>query len=320
MPRFDKWLAEVDPDDTVQRVGRKAIRVRLAAVVHFLEQAEDKSNRADAIHQLRIWTRRAAAALRLFKPIVPRAAGKKMKKRLRKIRAAAGQERDCDVLLESLRSHSVSGLRSGADEPPKSIVQALKKRRRAARRAFSALRRRRLKQGKLQRQCGKLIDDLAWPKRHSRREAPPFTSWCREQLVPLGEEFFARADGTFARDAQLHELRIAGKRLRYALELSPAALPMRLHQRLYEALSDLQERLGTVCDHLSAVARLKDWRSGARSRQERESLRSQIRREQDQLARRRQQFLRWWSPARRKRMQVDWNAVTLLTDADSGGV
>ena len=108
MPRFDKWLAEINPDDLVHRVGRKAIRVRLAAVVHFLEEAADKSDRAEAIHQLRIWTRRAAAALRLFEPIVPSTAGKKMKKRLRKIRAAAGQERDCDVLMESLRSVQTS--------------------------------------------------------------------------------------------------------------------------------------------------------------------------------------------------------------------
>ena len=305
MPRFDKWLADIDSDEPVHRVGRKAIRVRLAAVMHFLENAGEKSDRAEAIHQLRIWTRRAAAALRLFESIVPQEAGKKMKKRLRKIRAAAGQERDCDVLLKYLRS--------GADEPPRSILQALKRRRRDARRAFSALRKRRLRRDRLQKQCANLTDKLAWPKRHSSRGAPPFAPWCRGQLAPLGEQFFARADGSLARDAQLHELRIAGKRLRYALELSPVALPGRLHQKLYDALSDLQERLGTVCDHLSAVARLKEWRSSAKSRKEKQTLQTQIRREQAQLTSRRQQFLRWWSAARRRRLRADWDAALRAT-------
>ena len=301
MPRFDKWLAEIEPDEPVHRVGRKAIRLRLAAVVHFLEAARDKSDRAEAIHQLRIWTRRAAAALRLFEPIVPGAAGKKMKKRLRRIRAAAGQERDCDVLLEKLRA--------GEEEAPRTILQALKKRRRAARRAFTDLRRRKLRRDKLQRQCAKLIDELAWSKRHSSREPPRFASWCRGQLTPLGQQFFVLADGSLSRDAKLHELRIAGKRLRYALELSPVALPTRIHQRLYEGLSDLQERLGTVCDNLSAVARLKEWRTSAKSRKDRQALTAQIRREQAMLAKNRERFLRWWSFARRKRLQADWNAA-----------
>ena len=108
-----------------------------------------------------------------------------------------------------------------------------------------------------------------------------------------------------AKDAQLHELRIAGKRLRYALELAPAALPARAHQRLYESLSDLQDRLGTVCDHLSAVAQMTEWKASAESPDERRALLSQIRREQAQLNARRKQFLRWWSSARRKRLRAE---------------
>lgn len=139
----------------------------------------------------------------------------------------------------------------------------------------------------------------------------PTQAACAPVLAVRIDDLFARAES--ARDPAdleaLHDLRIAGKRLRYALELSPAALPARLHQKLYDALSDLQERLGVVCDHMSAVARLKEWRSSAKSREDKRALQGQIRREQAQLASRRRQFLRWWSAARRKPLRADWEAA-----------
>jgi CHAD domain-containing protein len=301
MPRFNKWLNDIEPDDPVHRVARQAIRLRLAAVVHYLKAAGKKSRREDSIHQLRIWTRRTAAALRLFEPLVPPSAGKKMKKRLRKIRAAAGAERDCDVLLERLQA--------GEARPPRAILRGLKKRRREARAKFAALRKKKLRHGKLARQSDKLTGALAVGKRHSTSALPPFPAWCRAQLAPLGEQFFEWAASPLSSDAKLHELRIAGKRLRYALELAPAALPARAHRQLYQSLSDLQERLGTVCDHLSAVAQLQEWLHGAKSRKDRQALQAQIDREQKLLERDRRQFLRWWSISRQRRLRQAWDAA-----------
>jgi CHAD domain-containing protein len=301
MPRFNKWLNDIEPDDPVHRVARQAIRLRLAAVVHYLKAAGKKSRREEAIHQLRIWTRRAAAALRLFEPLVPRSAGKKMKKSLRMLRAAAGEERDCDVLLERLQA--------GEIQPPRAILRGLKRCRREARAKLAALRKKKLRRGKLADQCDKLTGALAVSKRHSTSALPPFPFWCRAQLALLGEQFFELAGDRLANDAKLHELRIAGKRLRYALELAPAALPARAHRRLYESLSALQERLGTVCDHLSAVAQLKEWLHSAKARKDREALQSQIDREQKQLKRDRRQFLRWWSAARQRRLRQAWDAA-----------
>jgi CHAD domain-containing protein len=301
MPRFNKWLNDIEPDDPVHRVVRQAIRLRLAAVVHYLQAAGKKSRREESVHQLRIWTRRTAAALGLFEPLVPRSAGKKMKKRLRKIRAAAGEERDCDVLLQRLQS--------GEAQPPRAILRGLEKCRREARAKFAALRKKKLRYGKLAGQCDKLTGALAAGKRHSTHTLPPFPAWCRAQLAPLGEQFFERAGSPVTSDAKLHELRIAGKRLRYALELAPAALPVRAHRRLYDALTHLQERLGTVCDHFSAIAQLKEWLSSAKVRKDRQALQSQIGREQRLLERDRRQFLRWWSVVRQRRLRKAWDAA-----------
>jgi CHAD domain-containing protein len=301
MPDFDRWLTKVSSAAPVDHVGRQAIGQRLAAVVNFLQRAGDKGHQAESIHQLRIWTRRSAAALRLWGPLVPRHEGKAMKKRLRKLRRVAGRVRDCDVLLARLQN--------GQDDPLRSVVKALKARRRAARKHLHALHKKLMRHRRLETQAAELIDRLVWPKRHSSRRPPRFGSWCRSQLAPVAKKFFNLADGELSHDANLHELRIAGKRLRYALELAPAAIPAPLVERLYGVLTDLQDRLGTVCDHLSAIARLEKWIARAEGRTARRALRAARQSEMQQLAVRRRQFMRWWTAARRKRILASWNAI-----------
>ena len=299
MPRFDKWLKNAAPTAPVTRVARLAIGVRLRAVVYYLQCIGGQSDLAESIHQLRIWTRRSAAALRLFEPLVPYRAGKSLKKRLRKLRRSAGNVRDCDVLLERIRA--------AGGKRPRTIVMALKERRRTARKKLAALHKKLMRHRRLEVESALLIKRLAWPGRHSSSRPPPFGRWCRQQLLPLGERFFEIAERDLAEDASLHALRIAGKRLRYALELAPAALPPPRLERLYQALRDLQDRLGTVCDHLTAVARLDQWRAQTHLKTDRRALKAAKRREQEQLALHRRQFLRWWSPARRRKFQAEWN-------------
>ena len=113
-----------------------------------------------------------------------------------------------------------------------------------------------------------------------------------------------------ADDRQLHELRKAGKRLRYALELSPAAFPPRVHRRLYDELSRLQDRLGAVCDRLVSVEQFRDWGSDAHKRKHREQLALLLSQEEQRLAAARRQFHRWWSSARRARLKRQWEAAT----------
>src|SRR5438034_937550 len=102
MPRFEKWLVGVSADSRTDEAAREAIRTRLDAVRHFLDEAVAGRDEAEGVHQLRIWTRRASAALRLFKPALPNGRRQWLKKHLRRVRRAAGDVRDCDVHLERL--------------------------------------------------------------------------------------------------------------------------------------------------------------------------------------------------------------------------
>ena len=292
MPRFSKWLINVAPTAPVDRVARRAIAARLRAVAWHFQAAAVGDQTAEDIHQLRIWTRRAAAALRLFAPAVEPKVAKRLQRSLRKLRRAAGSVRDCDVYLQGLHDAS----------PPSHLVRKLKKQRRRARKDLQRLFHRYASKRRLQRQSAAVLSAIAWPKRHSTREAPSFAPWCRQQLAPLVNEFFELASVEHGSDAQIHELRLAGKRLRYALELSAAALPQGQHRRLYGELSDLQDRLGVICDSLAAIARLREWQTSAKKRKRRRQLGALVDSEERRLAVLRRQFHRWWSPARRARL------------------
>src|SRR5262245_29676581 len=99
----DKWIDGVSPDDRTIDVAVYSLQNRFAAVVHYLTRAAKTPNDIESVHQLRVWTRRATAALRLYEDFLPRRRSAWMGKQLKRIRRAAGQARDCDVLIQRLK-------------------------------------------------------------------------------------------------------------------------------------------------------------------------------------------------------------------------
>ena len=76
----------------------------------------------------------------------------------------------------------------------------------------------------------------------------------RRQLPPLVSAYFAQVREFLAEDpapGELHELRLASKRLRYTLELFRPCYPPALEERL-EALKLLQDLLGQVNDAVAS--------------------------------------------------------------------
>jgi CHAD domain-containing protein len=227
-----------------------------------------------------------------------------MQKTLRKLRRLAGDVRDCDVYLDRLET-------AGA-RPPKSILKGLRQERRAAGKQLKARRRQLQRKDRFDKQVEELLAGIAWPKRHSSREAPPFGFWCRHQIAPLGERLLALAALNLTPDRRLHEFRLAAKRLRYALELAGPAISPRPQQSLYEELSVLQDRLGEVCDHLAAASRLRGWLEESKRAVDERKLSELLTEEERSLTTCRRQFLRWWSPARCARLKQKWEAALAL--------
>src|SRR5262249_58635227 len=101
--RPDKWVQGVSPDDRTTDVAVRTLQARLAAIQHYLPLAAEKAEEdVEHVHQLRVWTRRASAALKLYAGLLPRRRTARMKKQLKRLRRAANDARDCDVLARRL--------------------------------------------------------------------------------------------------------------------------------------------------------------------------------------------------------------------------
>src|SRR5947209_8675375 len=98
-----KWLEGLLPTTEVADAARVALSVRLDVVWEYLPLAVGEAAKdPEHVHQLRVGTRRARAALDIFAGCLPSKAYRAGKKQLRAIRRAAGQARDWDVFLAEL--------------------------------------------------------------------------------------------------------------------------------------------------------------------------------------------------------------------------
>src|SRR5947207_2433260 len=93
-----KLIETLRADMPVPEAVRRVLKQRLRKVVRLVKQVEDdKTPNADIIHQLRVSTRRASAALVVFEPFLEDSSCKRLAKSIGRIRRAAGQVRDWDI-------------------------------------------------------------------------------------------------------------------------------------------------------------------------------------------------------------------------------
>src|SRR4051794_10914433 len=103
-----KWLPDVSPGDRAVDVAARALAVRLDAVRRYLQRAARTRDPED-VHQLRVWSRRADAALDLFADLLPRDQHRWFRKWMRRLRRAAGRARDADVLVRHVTEPGATG-------------------------------------------------------------------------------------------------------------------------------------------------------------------------------------------------------------------
>ena len=71
MVRKGKWISDVSPDEPLLVVARCVLESRLEQVWHYLPRAADEPEHVENVHQLRVSTRRAMAALEIFQDLEP---------------------------------------------------------------------------------------------------------------------------------------------------------------------------------------------------------------------------------------------------------
>ena len=262
-----KHLVEGGHADTpVWVVARRALKPRLSEVGRRLRAARTQPDDVENVHQLRVATRRSAAALRVFRRFYSDGARKPLMRLLRHIRDESAGAREDDVHLELLRkikAESPHDLAAGFDY----LETEITRHRAASQERINTLgksknadalgqRRRRLLASLRDRPVGEPVETNGSasgckPQAYNQRDLAV------TELTPLIAGLREAVSSDLNDLDEVHRLRIAGKKLRYALELLGGALPETGADAAYEYLERLQEHLGQLNDFRELVHRIQ---------------------------------------------------------------
>jgi CHAD domain-containing protein len=290
-----KWIPDLAPKTPLADAARHVLTVRLDVVRHYLPLALHEADRdCEHVHQLRVATRRAGAALRIFSLCVPPKVYDASRKHLRKLRRAAGAARDWDVFLEMLgtwgpgngtRQRPGLDLLLGYATAQRELAQE-HLRAAAADHPFA-----------FDRSIGETLGAIRRPPAGRPRRLIDLAR-------PLLADLLAELDEAAARDLNdyqnVHQVRIAGKRLRYAMEVFADCFAERFRTETYPAIEEMQEILGRANDSHVAGLRLGALRQHLQKAQadawkrSRPGVEQLIKHHREQLPKERKRFLDWW--------------------------
>jgi len=292
MSRKSKWIEVESAEESALVVARCAIRARLKTVWDWLPHAaEGSTDEAENIHQLRVATRRAMAALHLFEAFLPHERSRWFRKQLKRLRETAGEARDLDVLAQHVKAVCQADHSSGCASLSERVSQA----RHAAQPVITKIYEK-LKRRGYRRRIKKLVNKTRWRCRQS--EAPTYRDAARSGLRPLAVDFFAAAQADFESILAMHEFRIAGKHLRYAMEVFAAAFGPAFRKELYSVVEELQMKLGSVNDHANNRDRCLAWLDETTDESQRLVLSKIIALETAALQNSMREFRQWWTSDR----------------------
>lgn len=300
MGRSATWAVTDRGNASVARVAVRTLRTRLEAVWSELTGACRTRHEPERVHQLRVATRRTIAALDAFRDLVPARRQTWFVKRLRRIRRAAGDTRDLDVLTSRLtgaESEAAAGRSSLAERARDRLITMLARRRDVSRQPIREIRDE-LAAADWAGHVERLLDEVA-----VAGAGDTFGSYARRRFRPIMERFFARADRRLSDAAEIHRLRIEGKKLRYAMEIFAGVFPAPVRASCQQALERLQESLGDFTDHAAAADRFRRWSREGSARVDRKALVALRKAEDRQAEKARRAFVKWWKPSRRRALR-----------------
>jgi len=248
-----KWIEGLTPTMPVMEAAHKVLSIRLAVVQHYLPLAVERAEEdIEYVHQLRVSTRRAGAALRVFRAVLPNRLRRRVRRLLRRLRRAAGLARDWDVFLLSLPEARPLHTPSGRPAADFLLGYGLGQRQAAQ-----------LQLSQTAGEDGPALTDTATELLEALEDSRddrglPLRTFALQQFHPLFTQFHQSVLADPNQPAELHQVRICGKRLRYALEIFIPCFPEWFQRSLYPALEQLQEVLGALQDAAVGADRLKE--------------------------------------------------------------
>ncbi len=235
------------PDATVDDAIAVVVTSCLAHWKRNLGAAVD-GRAPEGLHQVRVSLRRLRSALTAFKAFIPPEQRETLNTEAKWLLSALGPVRDLDVFVRELAAPLAGRLSDSAD-----LVQLMRAAR-AAQKSAQVSAARALESVRAKRFAARIEawrDGRGWrggeTKRDARKtEAADFAKRLVNRRVDnILTEFH---DVEALKAEERHELRIAVKKTRYAIEFLHDVLPAKRAQRLAGILKSLQDSLGHLND------------------------------------------------------------------------
>lgn len=296
MAKYTKWI-EATGDDLIAEVAVRSLQSRLEPVQDYLVLAANKADKEiEYVHQVRVWSRRAVSALSVFRKLLPNRRRRWMKEQLQWIRRSSNDARDDDVFALRLATDK-------NDPGAAKLIDKVRAHRKKAQRPIVDVYLELIETGTFKRRAAKLLERVRLREKGATSFDMQFGDWAARRIRPTLNEFFEAAESDLSEVTALHQFRIQGKKLRYAMELLATAFPDELRTDVYPMIRELQDKLGEVNDHATARSTLRSWIGQSGGKQEEAYLQEMLTSEECLLGERRNEFLSWWNGKRENELR-----------------
>ena len=243
-----KRIKGIDGDEAALVGIRLVLETRFDEMFGFRQAALDWSD-PEGVHSMRVASRRLRSALREFMPYLRQRGLTSVVKQTKSIAAALGDVRDQDVAIIALEKVEKQAPNE-AGAALKTLIDERKELRNQAREKLSSVLVD--KEMKEARADFMARIHLATRLRKARDESEPLLTFSKMAATVIGErlkELEKLSDSLYSpfEIEPLHDMRIAAKRLRYALELFHQCWGRSL-QTYAKSVAKIQTALGEVHD------------------------------------------------------------------------
>ena len=310
---------DVAPSMPLSDAAPILLRQRLKTVERLVdEMSQHDAGDARAVHQMRVATRRAAAAIRLCQPCLKERTRKRCRRALRKIRRAASIERQRHVQMQMIGSRI-----QAAPIENRGVLMALERTlNEAAAQSRNQLLKvaRRVNPVKLKQVRRELVKSIA-----KTQTTATLLDQSQIVLAQGARRVLDAAARDLAHVEHLHQLRLATKRFRYLLEIAEPIVRGSVDE-VRAQMEDLQDRLGAINDLAELADRIETqielpsldqpaqrlaWFDTPEAQAGLVALAAEIRRESRQVC---AAFLTWWDSPQADALRTNLHAMERLKE------
>jgi len=235
-------------DDSLCVYGAKILLKHLKSLTAEINEVRARNEDIEYVHRARVASRRLRAALPLFQECFPAKKSKRWRKEIRKITRALGEARDTDVQLVRLREFYACLSEARHKTGIRRLILRLEQKRALLQEPVTGAAHRLEKSGVIE-EMEKYFRPLG-----EQSKDPPQGSAALYQLSArsiqdrLGKFLaFDSITNQPEKIEELHQMRIAAKRLRYTMEVFAPLYNNRMKPHL-SAVKEAQEILGEIHD------------------------------------------------------------------------